>query len=343
MSVGCDTLTRDPSVDLECPVRLSRLTALFAVAALALTACGSGSEETPAASGSSSDGFPRTVEHAMGKTEIPAKPKRVVALDASFVDAALILDTPVVGYTDYRSINGKLPDYLGDDRTTYGSEAKAVGTLAEPNLEMIAAQKPDLIISAKVRHEKLYEQLSKIAPTVMSETTGPTWKANITLTGKVLGQEELAAKELAAYQTAAKTVGDAINAKAGNPTISMVRFVDGPTRLYQKTSFSGIVFADAGLARPKSQDVDDFAAEISAERIKDADADAIFVATYADEKGLSAKTADQFKANPLWKPLAPKVHEVPDLTWMTAVGLQGAWVILTDLAKTFGVPAPVHS
>jgi iron complex transport system substrate-binding protein len=26
---------------------------------------------------------------------------------------------------------------------------------------------------------------------------------------------------------------------------------------------------------------------------------------------------------------------------MTAVGLQGAWSILTDLAKTFDVPAPV--
>jgi iron complex transport system substrate-binding protein len=267
----------------------------------------------------------------------------VVALDASFVDATLILDTPVFGYTDYRSINGKLPDYLGEDRTTYAADAQAVGTLAEPNLEKIAALDPDLIISAKVRHEKLYDQLSAIAPTVMSETTGPTWKDNIRLEAKALGQEELAEKEISSYEQAAKTVGDAINAKASNPAISIVRFVDGPTRLYQKKSFSGIVLKDAGLARPKSQDVEDFALEISPERIKDADGDAIFVSEFADEKGLSAKSAAQFKANPLWKPLAPKVHEVPDLTWMTAVGLQGAWVILTDLAKTFEVPAPVKA
>jgi iron complex transport system substrate-binding protein len=323
-------------------VRLPRFTALLAVAALALTACGSAEDDSPDAAASSA-GFPRTIEHAMGKTEIPAKPKRVVALDASFVDATLILDTPVVGYTDYRSINGKLPDYLGDDRTTYGSEAQAVGTLAEPNLEKIAALNPDLIITAKVRHEKLYDQLSKIAPTIMSETTGPTWKDNIRLEAKALGAEDLAEQEISSYEKAAKTVGDAINAKAGNPAISIVRFVDGPTRLYQKKSFSGIVLKDAGLARPKSQDVEDFALEISPERIKDADGDAIFVTEFADEKGLSAKTAAQFKANPLWKPLAPKVHEVPDLTWMTAVGLQGAWVILTDLAKTFDVPAPVKS
>ncbi|TCO34042.1 iron complex transport system substrate-binding protein [Kribbella steppae] len=328
-------------------MRLPRLTALFAVTALftvtALTGCGGSSDdESPEASGSA-PGFPRTVEHAMGKTEIPAKPKRVVALDASFVDATLILDTPVLGYTDYRSINGKLPDYLGEDRTTYGSEAQAVGTLAEPNLEKVAALDPDLIITAKVRHEKLYDQLSAIAPTVMSETTGPTWKDNIRLEATALGQEDLAEKEISSYEKAAKTVGDAINAKASNPTISIVRFVDGPTRLYQKKSFSGIVLKDAGLARPKSQDVEDFALEISPERIKDADGDAIFVTEYADEKGLSAKTAAQFKANPLWTPLAPKVHEVPDLTWMTAVGLQGAWVILTDLAKSFDVPAPAKT
>ena len=279
----------------------------------------------------------------MGKTEVKTKPKRVVALDTSFVDATFVLDTPVVGYTDYRTINGKLPDYLGDGRTQYGAEAASVGTLAEPNLEKIAALKPDLIISAKVRHEKLYEQLSKIAPTVMSQTTGPTWKDNIRLEAKALGEEALAEEEITSYEAAAKTVGAAINAKADNPTISVVRFVDGPTRLYQNASFSGIVLKDAGLKRPKSQDVDGFAAEISAERIKDADADAIFVATYADDKGLSAKTADQFKANPLWKPLAPKVHEVPDLTWMTAVGLQGAWAILADLAKSFTVPAPTKS
>nr|WP_238355516.1 iron-siderophore ABC transporter substrate-binding protein [Kribbella sandramycini] len=318
---------------------MHRITALIAVTAVALAGCGSADEPTspdaPAAAG-----FPRTIEHAMGKTELKTKPQRVVALDASFVDATLILDTPVVGYTDYRSIKDKLPEYLGDDRNTLGKDAQAVGTLAEPNLEKIAELDPDLIITAKVRHEKLYDQLSAIAPTIMSETTGPTWKDNIRLEAKALGAEELAEQELTAYETAARTVGAAINAKAKNPTISVVRFVDGPTRLYQKSSFSGIVLKDAGLARPKSQDVDGFALEIGPERIKDADADAIFVTEFADDKGLSAKTAGQFKANPLWKPLAPKVHEVPDLTWMTAVGLQGAWVILGDLAKSFGVEAP---
>lgn len=39
-----------------------------------------------------------------------------------------------------------------------------------PNLEQLVVLKPDLILFAKVRHEQLYDQLSKIAPTVFNTT-----------------------------------------------------------------------------------------------------------------------------------------------------------------------------
>ena len=42
----------------------------------------------------------------MGTTEIPAAPQRVVTLDMSFVDAALALDSPIVGYTLYQDPDG---------------------------------------------------------------------------------------------------------------------------------------------------------------------------------------------------------------------------------------------
>ncbi|GAB3414950.1 ABC transporter substrate-binding protein [Flindersiella endophytica] len=321
--------------------------ALAGLALVALAGCGASTDSdtaaatpdktTSAEATAASEGFPRTIEHAMGSTEIKSKPKRVLALDASYVDDALLLDTQVVGFTSYRAIHDKLPDYLGADRDTYAADAVSVGTLEEPSLEKIYQLKPDLIVSAKVRHEKIYQELSAIAPTVMSESTGPTWKENVRLLAKALGEEKKADAEISAYEKRAKAIGDEINAKAGNPTISVVRFVDGPTRLYQKASFSGIVLQDAGLARPKSQDVEDFAAEISEERIADADADHIFVTTYADEAGSGAKTKAKFEQNPLWKLLSGQVHEVDDALWMTPCSIQGAEYILDDLAKTFGV------
>lgn len=305
--------------------------------ALALSACGAGATEDKAA-----EERTVTIEHAMGSTTIKGEPQRIVALDSSLADATLMLGKDLVGIATYRGYSTDLPDYLGEDRE-HAAGVVSVGDIAAPSLEKIAALKPDLIVSIKVRHEAMYDQLSKIAPTLMPETSANLFKDNLRMLAEAVGEEELAEEEISEYEAAAKKVGDAINAKAGNPTISVTRFLDGPTRLYQKATYSGVVLEDAGLARPKSQDVDGFALEISEENIKAADGDKVFVTTYEDEEGLAVGTKAAFERNPLWKPIAPKVTEVSDETWMTAVSLQGAWYILEDLAKAFGVDAPDHS
>lgn len=303
--------------------------------AIGLAACGSsdqptGSDTDQAAAGA---GFPRTVTHDKGSTEIPAKPKRIVALDNSLVEAVVLLGRPLVGgISSYRNLK-TFPEYLGDAV----KDTRELGPLDNPNLELLASLRPDLIVSATVRHDALYDKLSQIAPTVFVKTTGPSWKDNITLLARALGEEERAAAELAAYEARAKKVGDAINAKANNPTISVVRFVDGPTRLMAKASFIGIILSDAGLRRPAAQDKDEFAVEISEERIELADADHIFVTTYSGGEGYRAR----FQANPLWHRLSAvqgnRLHEVKDELWMTSVSVQGAHFVLDDLAKTFGV------
>lgn len=322
------------------------LSALAVSAALVLSACSAasstdaGGDPQPAGG---SGGFPVTVEHAMGSTVVDEEPQRIVALDSSYADATLLLESQLVGITTYRAYSTDLPDYLGDERDKFGADVESVGELEAPSLEKIAALEPDLIVSAKVRHEAIYDQLAKIAPTIMSETTGATFKDNIRLLATALGKEDLAEAKLEAFEEAAAQVGTAVNKKAGDPTISVTRFLDGPTRLYLKDTYSGIVLEDAGLARPEAQDTTGFALEVSAENIKLADADQIFVATYDDEAGLAAQTKQAFETNPLWKPLAPKVTEVSDTTWMTAVSIQGGYRMLEDIAQAFGVEGPSSS
>ncbi len=271
----------------------------------------------------------------MGTTEIPEQPERIVALDNSLVEAVVLLDRPLVGgISSYRDQTG-FPPYLGDAV----ADTEDVGPLETPDLEAIAALEPDLIVSATVRHEALYDELGKIAPVVFVKTTGPQWRENVTFLGDVLGAEDKAAQELADYKERAKTIGDAINAKAGDPTVSIVRFLDGPTRLMQKQSFIGHILADAGLARPTSQDVDDFAAEIGEEGIRAADGDHIFVTSFSGGE----PSKERFLRNPLWKELtavkAGQVTDVADEIWMTSVSVQGAHLVLDDLAKTFEVDA----
>src|SRR4029078_5467638 len=211
---------------------------------------------------------------------------------------------------------------------------KEVGPMESPDLEAVAELKPDLIVSATVRHDALYDELSKIAPTVFVKTTGPQWQQNITTLGEVLGAEDEAARALTGYRERAMKGGDAINAKAGSPTISVVRFLDGPTRLMQKATFIGSILKDAGLARPRSQDVEAVTLDVGEEQIRQADGGRIFVAS--SSSGTAAK--ERLERNPLWKHLqgvrSGNVTDVTDAIWTNSLSVQGAQPVLYDLART---------
>ncbi|MEU8036156.1 iron-siderophore ABC transporter substrate-binding protein [Streptosporangium sp. NPDC049078] len=314
------------------------------LAACGSTTPGSAGETSGAAGASAAPGasdaaaYPRTVKHVMGETEIPARPKRVVALDQSFVDAVLTLETDVVGFTSYRGIDDKLPGYLAPV-LGHAKEATSVGTLEQPSLERIVALKPDLIVSAKVRHEALYDKLAQIAPTVFSETTGAIWQENLKLVGEALGKEDLAERRLTEYRDRAAKIGESIKAKDGElPTVSVVRFAGEPTvRLYVENSYSGLVLKDVGFPRPEDQPTvtDTIMVPISQENISQLDAEHIFVAAYQDPAVKPVK--EKFEASPLWGRLKGVKHDVSDATWMSAVGIQGAHSILDDLATFFEV------
>jgi iron complex transport system substrate-binding protein len=294
--------------------------------------------------------FPRVVEHAMGTTEVPAAPTRVLALDMSFVDAALALDTPIIGYVLYQDPEGSLPAYFGDALTTLAADATYMGDLLEPNLEQIAAAQPDLILTSKVRHEALYPQLSAIAPTIMSESAGAGWKDNIRLSARALGQEARAEEVIGAYEDRAAAVGAAINAAADDPVVSVIRVASlDAFRIYQRASFIGVVLDDAGLARPANQqslDPASFMVEASYENLAEADAgaDRLFYTIFGNEDP-SDEQANAGRAllegNPLWANLptvqAGHALEMSDETWMSAVGMFGASAVLDDLAEAFGV------
>ncbi|MFH8790400.1 ABC transporter substrate-binding protein [Streptomyces roseoverticillatus] len=305
-----------------------------------LAACGGGDKTKDEDKAGAGTGFPRTVTHAMGTAEIKHKPQRVVVLDTGELDDVTMLGIePVGAVSPHMKTEGGFPQYL----SAKTKDTKDVGPMTEPNIERIISLKPDLILSSKVRHAKVYDRLKGIAPTVFTETTGAPWKENLKVHAQALGLEKEAQAAMAAYEKRAKAVGEEIRKKNGGtmPTASVVRFVAGPTRLYQKASFSGIVLSDAGLRRPASQDVDAAMTDVSPEQIDKADADLVFV-TVADDPKKTQQGAVQ--ANPLWKGLGAvkndKVVQVPDETWMSGIGIQAANHVVDDIAKAAGVDAP---
>ncbi|MFI9173777.1 ABC transporter substrate-binding protein [Streptomyces lincolnensis] len=330
--------------------RLGRLIAVplsVLLGTAVLAACGSdGSSDTAdtaKASGASSAAFPRTLKTVMGDVKIPSQPKRVVVLDTGELDDVTLLGIdPVGAVAPHFKTEGGFPTYLKGEL----KDTADVGPLLEPNLEKIASLRPDLILSSKVRHEKVYDKLSAIAPTVFTETTGGVWKQNLKVHAQALGLEKEATAKLTEYETQAKALGAAIKKKDGGtmPTVSVVRFIAGPTRLYASNSYSGVVLNDIGLKRPASQvstDPEVTMKDVSPEQIDQADADLVFV-TSADTDDKTQKA--QVTSNPVWKSLPAvkdgKVFEVADETWMSGIGVQAAEQMLKDVARATGVTLP---
>ncbi|MFI7007156.1 ABC transporter substrate-binding protein [Streptomyces sp. NPDC050145] len=331
--------------------------AVTAAAALTLTACGSGgtggsgkddngtgskavaqggddfskAAEQTAKMGTTAKGgqFPRTVTHAMGKTELKAQPKRVVVLDVGELDNVASLGVKPVGYAPTEGDEG-IPSYLKKE----AGSPKNVGTINSLNLEAIANLKPDLILGSELRAAKLYPQLSKIAPTVFSIRPGFTWKENYLLNASALDKKDRAEANLAAYEKDVKQLGaDVKKANGGKaPTVTMLRYMPDRIRLYAKASFIGTILDDAGIPRPKNQQINDLATEISPEKIDSADADWIFTGVYGDAKKTQRSSAED---NPLWKNLKAvkdgQAKDVPDETWYLGLGVTAAHEVLDDL------------
>ncbi|MEV8586496.1 iron-siderophore ABC transporter substrate-binding protein [Streptomyces sp. NPDC051180] len=271
--------------------------------------------------------FPRTLTHALGKTEIKAAPQRVVVLDVGELDNVVSLGVKPVGYAPSEGDDG-IPGYLAKDAGT----PKSVGTINNLNLEAIAELRPDLILGSQLRAADKYDELSKIAPTVFSIRPGFTWKENYLLNAAALDRTAEAKAKLAAYEAKAKRLGTDVG--PAKPTVSMVRYLPGKIRLYAKASFIGTILEDAGLPRPKNQQIDELAAEISPEKIDEADADWIFTGVYGDAKATKKDTA---QTNPLWKNLkavkAGRAKDVPDETWYLGLGVTAANSVLDDLRE----------
>lgn len=276
--------------------------------------------------------FPRTVRHAMGETTLKAAPQRVVVLDTGEMDAVVEMGLIPVATLDY-SASG-LPPYL-EERLR---GVKTVGSLAEPDLEAIAALRPGLILSNKLRHEKVYDKLAAIAPTVFGERAGLVWRHNFALYADALGREEQAAASVQQYEERVR----ALNAKlpSPRPSVSMVRVTDNNLRYYQRANFIGGILTDLGFPRPESQNVDDFGlVNMSLESVGQyAQADLIAVAIYPNEENPFARTVLE---SPLWKSLPSvsrgKVLLVNDRTWMAGLGYRAAQSIFDDLARYFGI------
>ncbi|WP_141674816.1 siderophore ABC transporter substrate-binding protein [Gilliamella sp. WF3-4] len=121
-----------------------------------------------------------TVEHVQGKTDIPENPKKVVVFNIATLDIIDALNIPVsaVPQSDVH-----LPDFL----SKYSDKAYTnVGTLFEPNYEVLSSIQPDVIIAGG-RATDAYKKLNDIAPTLSLDIDPKDFLGSLTQRTEQLG------------------------------------------------------------------------------------------------------------------------------------------------------------
>lgn len=131
------------------------------------------------------------IEHYQGKTEINGVPEKVITFDIASLDTLNTLGVEVQGLPQAFA-----PEYLSQYKS---DKYTNVGSLFEPNYEVVASMQPDLIVVAN-RSTEAYKPLSDIAPAVDMTIWGEGFLDQLRAVtknfGKIFDKTELAEQKL---------------------------------------------------------------------------------------------------------------------------------------------------
>lgn len=283
------------------------------VAALALTACGGGTDNSSSDKDGSSSAdadtqsaaFPVTVAHKYGSTTIEKEPKRIVTLGLSDQDAVLALGVKPVGAVDWfkEKPYGKWPW----TKELWGSDTpEIVGERDEYNMEKIAELRPDLVIAQYSGMKKeQYDTLSQFTKVVAQPKEypdyGAPWEAMTRQIGKALGKDAQAEKLISDIGDRFKAVRDEHPEFAGLTLAVADSFEAGKYSAFTRTDPKAIFFKELGFKL--KPEIDKLAkpgwnvAELSAEKLDILDVDRLVWVTSSTDAN------DRIKAEPLYRKL----------------------------------------
>ena len=189
-----------------------------------------------------------TVTDVKGDVEIPKDPKRIVDISGAS-DILSLIGYEVIGTANSDGYDYTiLPTYL--EETLADAQILGYSMLAEMDVEAIMALNPDLIIISTVQ-EKMYDQLSKIAPVVMVEMKQVDWKEDFLHVAGVFGKEAEAQARIDNYLAKAKEVGEQIKATYGADSTYLSFLASaGSLFIFDQAGLGSILYNDMGLLKP---------------------------------------------------------------------------------------------
>ncbi|MEG2737576.1 siderophore ABC transporter substrate-binding protein [Clostridium sp.] len=235
------------------------------------------------------------VTHRKGETKVPKNPERVVVLDFGSLD---IMQT--IGKKPIALPKSGLPSYLEEYKE---SKYEDLGTLKEFDMEKINELKPDLII-IEGRQEKFYDELNKIAPTIMLGTEGSdhfgSLDRNIKAIGAIYGEEGKLNEKIEGLNKRIEAVSKKVSSNKKTALVAMVN--EGNISVYGQGSRFGTIYDKFGFTPADDNiEVSSHGQNVSYEYLASKNPDYLFVIDKGIVAGGNQKPAKDVIENELTK------------------------------------------
>lgn len=266
-----------------------------------------------------------TVKDAKGEFTLDKTPSRVVALEYSFVDALAQVGVSPVGVADDNKIDRILPQ-VREKIAAWQS----VGTRSQPSLEVIASLKPDLIIADPSRHTAVFEELKKIAPTVMFDSRHESYQENLETAQKIgdlVGKSAEMKAKINEHNNYIANIAKNLGVQGKKASFGTSR--EDKFNIQNDNGYVGSFLTTLGFA-PTKLNSDQAFVEINLEQLVMEKPEYLFIAHYRDES-----IARKWEAEPLWKAIpavkANHVYSVDSDMWARGRGLEASKIMAKQI------------
>lgn len=266
-----------------------------------------------------------TIKDAKGEFTLDKTPSRVVALEYSFVDALAQVGVSPVGVADDNKVDRILPQ-VREKIAAWQS----VGTRSQPSLEVIASLKPDLIIADPSRHTAVFEELKKIAPTVMFDSRHESYQENLETAQKIgdlVGKSAEMKAKINEHNNYIANIAKNLGVQGKKASFGTSR--EDKFNIQNDNGYVGSFLTTLGFA-PTKLNSDQAFVEINLEQLVMEKPEYLFIAHYRDES-----IARKWEAEPLWKAIpavkANHVYSVDSDMWARGRGLEASKIMAKQI------------
>ncbi len=236
----------------------------------------------------------RVISTSKGDITIPEDPQKVIGLSVVYPEFLYALGVTPIAVQNYHP---DFPSYLKEPF----KDTLKMGIAQTPNFEAILASEPDLIIAPEWWSDKDYDQLAKIAPTVLLPQRD-NWRDELRDIGDVLGKKDQAEKIIQDLETKQADAKVKLDSLVGDETVMYMMIMAKEIVIYGENIDRGsFIHKQLGLTPVKEFPQTELSLSISLEKLPEYNPDHIIV-QMDDETSEEVKSRyDQMTSSTLWK------------------------------------------